>query len=161
MDRFALRLILALTAFFGLALAAHAEQILQETPLVQGALATATPFSVTGPGMVTVTLSDIVWPDRLASLTIAATTPNAVLASLSGPGTVSFKVTGAGVYDAVVGAVAGSSSFLNLGWYSLNIDFAPAVPLPQSAWLLLSALAALWLAVRRTPVTARIATRPR
>src|SRR5215470_4587795 len=99
-------------------LPAHAdEMLLQSTPLVVGSLASVTAFAVSGPGTVTVTLSDLGWPDKLASLTFAATTPTGVLTTLSGAGQTSFKVTSAGVYDAVVGAVAGPG-FLDLGWYS-------------------------------------------
>lgn len=128
----------------------HAEQILLvATPLVQGSLASATPFTVPGAGTVTAILSDLDWPAKLASLTFAATTPTSVLASLNGPGQVSFKVSSPGVYSAVVGAVASPTSFLDLGWYSLTIDFAPAVPLPASAWLLLSGLASLGVTTLR------------
>jgi hypothetical protein len=128
----------------------HAEQILlATTPLVQGSLASATPFSVPGAGTVTATLVDLGWPAKLASLTFAATTPTSVLATLPGPGQVSFNTSAPGVYSAVVGAVASPSGFLDLGWYSLTIGFAPSVALPPSAWLLLSGLGALALALRR------------
>jgi hypothetical protein len=128
----------------------HAEQILLvATPLVQGSLASATPFSVPGAGTVTATLTDLAWPAKLASLTFAATTPTSVLASLPGPGQVSFNTSAQGIYSAVVGAVASPSGFLDLGWYSLTIGFAPAVPLPASAWLLLSGLAGLGVALLR------------
>lgn len=130
----------------------HAEILLVSTPLVQGSLASATPFSVPGAGTVTAILSDLDWPARLASLTFAATTPTSVLASLNGPGQVSFNVSGPGVYSAVVGAVASPTSFLGLGWYSMTVDFAPAVPLPASVWLLLSGLGCL-AAARRSKGT--------
>ncbi len=133
---------------------ARADQVLLEaTPLVQGSLASVTSLDVSGPGTVTVTLSDLGWPDKLASLTFAATTPTGVLATLSGAGRISFTVSTAGIYDAVVGAVA-SPGFLGLGWYSLCITFAPSVPLPGGGWLLLSALAAcalLWRGRRELP----------
>jgi hypothetical protein len=104
---------------------------------------------VPGAGAVTAILSDLDWPAKLASLTFAATTPTSVLASLNGPGEVSFNVSGPGVYSAVVGAVASPTSFLNLGWYSMTIEFAPAVPLPASAWLLLSGLVSLGVTLLR------------
>ncbi len=129
--------------------AAAEEVLLETTPLVQGSLATVTPFDVTSPGTVTVILADLAWPEKLASLTFAATTPNAVLATLGGPGEVSFKVSKPGIYDAVVGAIA-SPGFLDLGWYSMTVEFAPAaVPLPAGAWLLLSGLGALVCTLRR------------
>jgi hypothetical protein len=125
----------------------RAEQLLVSTPLVVGSLASDTAFSVSGAGTVTVILSDLGWPDKLANLTFAATTPSAVLANMTGTGEISFQVSGAGIYNAVVGAVA-SPGFLDLGWYSMTIDFAPAVPLPASGLLLGSALGALALAWR-------------
>ena len=141
---------------------ARADQLLlQATPLVQGSLASVTAFAVSGPGTVTVTLSDLGWPDKLASLTFAATTPTGVLATMTGAGRISFTVSTAGIYDAVVGAVA-SPGFLSLGWYSLGISFAPAaVPLPGAGWLLLSALAAgALLGRRRSHPLAAPAPRP-
>ena len=138
----------------GWSVAGHTEQILAVTPLVHGSLATVTPFSLPGAGTVTVVLADLDWPQKLASLTFAATTPTAVLANLSGPGTTSFKVGSSGTYDAVVDAVASPQSFLDLGWYSMTIDFTPAVPLPSTALLTLSGLCALAVARgRKTAVT--------
>lgn len=130
--------------------AARAEQLLAVSPLVHGSLASATPFEVPAAGTVTVILTDLNWPQKLASLSFAATTPTAVLAGLAGPGVTSFTTSSAGVYDAVVDAVASPQSFLNLGWYSLRIDFAAAVPLPPTAWLILSGIACLALAGLRT-----------
>jgi hypothetical protein len=138
----------------------HADQTLLATsPVVQGSLASATPFSVPGAGTVTAILTDLDWPTKLASLTFAATTPTSVLASLPGAGQVSFTTSGAGVYSAVVGAVASPSGLLDLGWYSLTIGFAPAVPLPASAWLLLSGLGALAVTLHRRH--ARLVVPPR
>ncbi len=125
-------------------LAGHAETLLVSTPLVQGSLATATAFSVPGAGVVTITLADLDWPTKLASLSFAATTPTAVLASLAGPGQTSFTTSAAGIYSAVVDAVASPSGLLDLGWFSLTINYTSSVPLPASVWLLLSSLG--WLA---------------
>lgn len=130
-------------------IAGHAEQLLAVSPLVHGSLATATPFTIPGAGTVTVKLTDLNWPTKLASLTFAATTPTAVVASLASAGQTSFQVGSSGVYDAVVDAVASPQSFLNLGWYSLTIDFTAAVPLPPTALLMLSGLLCLALAALR------------
>jgi hypothetical protein len=153
------RTTVALLTLAGLwSMTGHAEQILLvATPLVQGSLASATAFSVPGAGTVTATLTDLSWPDKLASLTFAATTPTSVLASLPGQGQISFNTSAQGIYSAVVGAVASPSGFLDLGWYSLSIGFAPAVPLPATGWLLLSGLGALAVTLRqrrRLPVVA-------
>jgi hypothetical protein len=145
------RTTVALLSLAGLwSMTGHAEQILlMATPLVQGSLASATAFSVPGAGTVTATLTDLAWPAKLASLTFAATTPTSVLASLPGSGQISFNTSAQGIYSAVVGAVASPSGFLDLGWYSLSIGFAPAVPLPASGWLLLSGLGAVAVTWRR------------
>jgi len=129
-----------------------AEVIYESSPVVDGRLVTSTTFSVPGAGTVTAVLSDMGWPEPLASLTFAATTPSTVLASMSGAGDISFKVGGPGIYSAVVGAVASPNSLLDLGWYSMTIAFTPAVPLPGSAWLLLCGLGALALTLRRVRV---------
>ena len=133
--------------------AARAEQLLVTTPLVDGSLASVTNFQISGPGTVTVSLTDLDWTDRLASLTFAATDASGVVATMSGPGQVSFKVSSPGMYSAVVGAVASGSGFLDLGWYSMTVNFAPAaaVPLPPSAWLLVSCLLLLGVALRTRP----------
>ena len=142
--------LLALAALWSVP--SHADQVLLETsPLVQGFLASATPFTVSAPGTVTVTLTDLDWTQKLASLTFAVTTPGSVLDSMSAAGQSSFTVSTAGVYSAVVGALAAPASpgSLAIGWYSLNISFAPAVPLPASSWLLLSGVIGL-IALRFT-----------
>lgn len=135
--------VLALGLLLALAgAAAEAEELLVSTPLVDGSLATVSNFQITGPGTVTVSLTDLAWPDKLASLTFAATTSSGVVASMSGPGQISFNVSSPGMYSAVVGAVAGAG-FLDLGWYSMIVNFTPAtsaVPLPGSVWLLVSGL---------------------
>jgi hypothetical protein len=118
----------------------RADVLYAATPLVVGSLASVTDFTVSGPGTVTVTLTDLGFTERLASLTFAATTPTGVITSMSGPGQISFAVTTPGIYSAVIGALAQGAGPLALGWYSVTIGFAPAVPLPGTLALLLSAL---------------------
>lgn len=126
--------------------AGHAESLLViQGELVQGQLALAQPFTVPGAGTVNVTLTDLGWPAPLASLTFSATTPTAVMASLPSAGQTSFTVGGTGVYDAVIDAVASPQALLNLGEFSLNVDFTAAVPLPAASLLMLSGLGCLAL----------------
>lgn len=141
----------ALLALTGLSSAAsHAETLLViPGQLVQGQLALAQPFTVPGAGTVSVRLSDLNWPAALASLTFAATTPTAVVASLPGAGQTSFTVGNAGLYDAVVDAVASPQALLNLGEFSLTVDFTAAVPLPATSLLMLSGLVCLALFLLR------------
>jgi hypothetical protein len=148
---------LALTLAFAVATltgaAARADQLLVTTPLVVGSLSSVSNFQISGPGTVTVSLTDLGWTDRLASLTFAATNASGVVASMTGPGQISFNVSSPGMYSTVVGAVASTAGFLDLGWYSMTVNFAPAaaVPLPASALLLLSCLLLLGVALRTRP----------
>ena len=137
----------ALLALAGLSSAAsHAETLLViPGQVVQGQLALAQPFTVPGAGTVSVTLTDLNWPAALASLTFAATTPTAVVASLSGAGQTSFTVGSTGLYDAVVDAVASPQALLNLGEFSLTVNFTAAVPLPPTSLLMLSGFGCLAL----------------
>jgi hypothetical protein len=128
--------------------AGHAVQLLVDSPIVYGSLASAKPFSVPGAGTVTVTLSDLGFTAKLASLTFSATTSTAVVTSLPSAGQTSFTVGAAGLYAAVVDAVATPTGSLDLGQYSLVIGFTAAVPLPPAALLMLSGLGCLALLTR-------------
>ena len=131
----------------------HAESVLlSDTTLVSGSESGVFAFQTPGPGTLSVTLTDVDWPQTLSSLSFMATTGNQVLASWSDTAsqsamTLSFQVTG-GHYFADVLATAGGA--LDLGVYSLCIKYTPTapVPLPQSAVLLLAGLAAV-VAIRR------------
>lgn len=148
-----LALALVLTVASLTSAVARADQLLVTTPLVVGSLSSVSNFQISGPGTVTVSLTDLGWTERLASLTFAATDAAGVVATMSGPGQISFNVSSPGMYSAVVGAVASSSGFLDLGWYSMTVNFAPAaaVPLPASGWLLLSCVLLLGAALRAVP----------
>jgi hypothetical protein len=121
-------------------------QVLADTTLVSGSSSNVFSFQASGPGVATVQLTNIAWPQNLTSLSFLATTPGEVLSQWSDPPvtgtttqTLSFAVPNSGTYFADVMATAGGP--LDLGVYSLSISFTPnAVPLPASGRLLLAGL---------------------
>jgi hypothetical protein len=122
-------------------------QVLADTTLVSGSSSEVFSFQASGPGMATVELTNVAWPQNLSSLSFLATAPGEILGQWSNPPasggtttqTMSFMVPTAGTYFADVMATAGGP--LDLGVYSLSISFSPsAVPLPPSGRLLLGAL---------------------
>jgi len=131
-----------------LATAARAEAVLiSDTSLVSGTQSSVFSFQTSGPGTVSVQLTNLGWPQALSSLSFVATTANRVLASWSdpssqsGPTSLTFQVSSPGSYFADVMATAGGP--LDLGLYSLLVKFCPVaspVPLPPSGWLLLLGL---------------------
>lgn len=122
-------------------------QVVADTTLVSGSSSNVFSFQASGPGVATVQLTNIAWPQNLSSLSFMATTPGSVLTQWADPPangtttqTLSFVVPTGGTYFADVTATAGGP--LDLGLYSLSISFTPsAVPLPPSGRLLLGALA--------------------
>ena len=132
--------------------AARADMVLLgDTTLVSGQRASVYSFSAPTAGTVTVQLTNLAWPEALSNLSFLATTGSQVLSSWSaasppaGPSTqtMTFQVSGSGTYFADVMATAGGP--LDLGLYSLSLNFAPAgsVPLPSSGGLLAVALVLL------------------
>lgn len=101
-------------------------------------------FNLTGPGTLTVTLSNIAWPQQLASLNFMLSSANGMMGPEMSAGTNSFHVAAGGnVFAQWFGTAQGP---LNAGVFSLKIDFSPSatpVPLPTSVVLLLSGLALL------------------
>jgi hypothetical protein len=101
-------------------------------------------FNLTAPGTLTVTLSNVAWPQQLASLNFLLSSANGTMGPEMGAGTYTFAVlAGGNVFAQWFGTAQGP---LNAGVYSLKIDFAPSavpVPLPTSVVLLMSGLALL------------------
>ena len=110
-------------------------------------------FSVSGPGTVTLTLTDLHWPTALAQMSyLVATTTGTVLGLGSGFGTETFQVSGPATLYAVTYGQAAPLPGLAFGYgsYGVSASFqAQAVPLPPSAVLLASAAAFLWVRSRR------------
>jgi hypothetical protein len=119
---------------------------------VEGTQSFAQMFNLTGPGTLTVTLSNVAFPQPLANLDFLLSSANGAMGPEmnSGTGTYSFAIAAGGnVFAQWFGTAQGP---LNAGVYSLNIDFVPSgstVPLPASVFLLLSGLLLVWLARRR------------
>jgi hypothetical protein len=121
--------------------------LLAQTTLVSGTQSTTDSFVAPSDGTVTVQLSNLDWPERLSSLSFAASTATHVMSAWSwsalSADAESFEV-GAGTYFAHVTSQA--TGALNLGLYSLRITFspsAPPVPLPPSDWMLVAGVLAL------------------
>jgi hypothetical protein len=120
---------------------ADASMLVSETSLVTGTESSTYSFDAPGPGTLTVQLSNLDWPQSLSTLSFAATTANQVMGqwSTATSQTQSYQIGTSGLYFADIMATAGGP--LDLGLYSLSIDFTPAgspVPLPPSGWLLIA-----------------------
>jgi hypothetical protein len=141
----------ALGAGLSAAPAVHADQILiAQTSMISGTVSTVDSFTAPGTGTVTIQLANIPWPAALSSLSFFASSATQVVASGTVPppngpisGTIldSFQVT-PGTYFAHITGTAAPGSF-DLGLYSMQVSFAPAVPLPATAWLLVGGLVML------------------
>lgn len=146
---------------------ASADTILAtETNLVSGTQSMVQAFTVPTAGTVTVTLTNIAWPQALTALNFVASTSSQVLTSWDAlaSGSETFSVSGAGTYYAHVTGTAGGP--LALGLYSMTLSFVSAVapvPLPAGSGLLLGGLVMLLgaAALRRPngqrPLTAGLA----
>ncbi|MEZ5500746.1 MAG: hypothetical protein R3E77_15135 [Steroidobacteraceae bacterium] len=128
------------------------------TSLVTGSTLSIIGFDVPAAGTVTVALTEMSWPDRLAELSFAATTATTTLGQLAQAGTTSIAVSGPMALFAIVHSVAQGA--LNAGLYSLRITFTPAgitpVPLPPALGLLILAASMLLLAARQKDGTRSI-----
>jgi hypothetical protein len=134
--------------------------LVNDTSLVTGTQSSVFSFQTPGAGTVVAQVTNVDWPQALSSLSFVAGSAGKIMSSWSDPSsqasaTLSFDVSGPGMYFADIIATAGGS--LDLGVYSLYIKFVPAtspVPLPSAGWLLLGAivtLLALWRLVPRPP----------
>jgi hypothetical protein len=110
-------------------------------------------FVLTGPGTLTLTLTDLRWPTSIQEMTfLVATTTGTIIGQGSGFGSESFQIAGPGTVYAVTYGQAAPLPGLSFGYgsYGVSATFqAQAVPLPTSAALLLSGLGILWIAFRR------------
>ncbi len=129
--------------------ASAGEVLYDNVGFLQGQQSFSESFQLSGPGTLTVTLSNIAWPQPLASLNMTVSTPSGLLGPEMGAGTDIFKIGGPEtVYTQWFGAAQGP---LGLGVYGVKVNWAP-VPLPTSIAFLLSGLALLaWHRRARRP----------
>jgi len=124
--------------------AGASEVIYDGTGFIRGQQSGMESFSVSGPGTLTVALTNVAWPEQLGSLNMVVRTAGGVLGPEMSAGTESFALTGGEVFAQWFGAAQGP---LDVGVYGLKIEFQPSgvlpVPLPTSVVLLASGLALL------------------
>jgi hypothetical protein len=119
-------------------------RLAETSVLVSGSHTTLDSFLVPYAGMLTISLSDLAWPNSFAVLSLALTDSHATLGRLTAPGVLNFDVSTPGQFFAFVFGQAQGP--LNIGLYSLNVSLTPAVaavPLPAAVWLLFSGIAGL------------------
>jgi hypothetical protein len=137
--------------------AVQAETVLYDgISLFQGQQAFTDSFTLSTPGTLTMTLSNIPWLDQVSDLTGFLSTSSGVVGTTIGAGTESLSL-GPGTYSAHwFGDAQGT---YNLGVVGMSIEFQPTwttpVSLPGSLLLMLSGLGLLfgWQG-RRNPVLA-------
>lgn len=117
--------------------------LLDESGFLQGQESFTKSFDITGPGVLTVTMSNISWPEKLSSLNFLLSAASGLLGPSMGEGSQQFEITGGRIYAQWFGQAQGP---LNVGVYGMKIEFTPnaaAVPLPTSLALLMSGLGLL------------------
>jgi len=121
---------------------AKADEVLFDSAgFIEGTQSFDQSFDLTTPGTLTITLTNVAWPQQLASLNLLVSSTNATLGPQMGTGTESFAVAPGDVFAQWFGTAQGP---LNTGVYSVKIAFVPSpVPLPTSVALLLSGLGLL------------------
>jgi len=138
---------------------AHADPVgngvlTQASVLVSGNHSSVYSVDVNGPGVLTVRLENIAWPERLSQLDCSIYSTDGLLHSLDGGG--EWKLETTGPMSFYTSVLAGAGGQLKLGLYSLKVTFqagASLVPVPAAVWLLGSVLGMFglrraWPAVR-------------
>ncbi len=122
---------------------ASAEMLYDGSGFLRGTQSFSDSFYLSSPGTLTVSLTNVAWPQQLSSLKLLVDSTSGMLksgdASIS-PFSSSFSVSAGDVFAQWFGTAQGT---LDTGVYSLNISFQPAgspVPLPTSIALFLSGL---------------------
>lgn len=131
--------------------AGASEVLYDSVGFIQGQQSGMESFNVSGPGTLTVELTNIAWPVSLGSLNATISSPQfGLLGPEMGAGTQTFQLTGGGeIFAQWFGNAQGP---LDTGVYAMKIEFTPsvaAVPLPTSLALLISGLGLLAWQLRR------------
>jgi hypothetical protein len=139
---------MALTLTLALVPVARADEVLlAQTTFFSGSESQTVSIDVPSAGVLEVTLTDLAWPDRLASLSFSLSQGAGLLTPAPGSPML-FTITGAEALFGHITAVGGSLGIPGLpdfGLYSLDVSFTPAqaVPLPASVELLAAGLLGL------------------
>jgi hypothetical protein len=147
-------------ALAGYRSASASEVLYDRTGFVSGQQSFVLPMDLSGPGTLTITLSNVAWPEQLANLNLLLGTASGMMGTEMGAGTETFHIaTGGRVFAQWFATAQGP---LSLGLYSLDVRFQPSaatVPLPASLGLLASALAVLiWRRRPRAPASGETAS---
>lgn len=145
---------LLLTAWMVPGRAAHADMVVFDSmSLFQGQQAFTQTFSVTTPGTLNVTVTDIPWLDAVADLSFFLSSPKGTVGhTLNGGGSELISLA-PGRYTA--NWFGNAQGPYDLGVVGVNIDFHPngtAVGIPASVFLMLSGLGLLFAWPRIAPV---------
>lgn len=126
---------------------APAEVIYDGAGFMRGTQSFSDSFNLSSAGTLTVTLTNVAWPQSLASLQLIVESTSGVLKSgdaTTSPFTSSFSVNAGDVFAQWFGTAQGA---LDRGVYAINISFEPTggnpVPLPTSIALFLSGIGLL------------------
>jgi hypothetical protein len=145
---------LVFTAWLAPGKAAHADMVVYDgMSILQGQQAFSDSFSVSAPGMLTVTVSNVPWLDAVTNLSFFMSSPKGTVGTMmSGAGTESISLSSPGTYSA--NWFGNAQGLYDLGVVGVNVEFRPngaVVPLPVSILLMLSGLGLLFAWPRIAP----------
>lgn len=141
--------------------ASRADTVLYDaSSFVEGQQSFTQTFDITGPGTLTVSITDIPWFDIVSDLNCFLSTAKGLIdPTANGGAGESFSVGGGPIYAHWFGSALG---IYDLGVIGVKISFQPTaipVPLPASLVLLLSGLGVL-LGWQRRPIPPAVAVAP-
>jgi hypothetical protein len=155
---FAASALLALSIWLTPFAASRADTVLYDAgSFVEGQQSFTQSFNISGPGTLTVSITDIAWLDIVSDLNCFLSTASGLInptANGSGNGSETFSVGSGPIYAHWFGSAQG---VYDLGVIGVKITFQPAgipVPLPASLVLLMSGLGVLFGWQRRARPTA-------
>ena len=104
--------------------AGAAEVMYDGAGFIRGQQAGMESFNVSGPGTLTVQLTNVAWPVALGSLNAVISSASGLLGPEMGEGTQSFQLmTGGEIFAQWFGTAQGP---LDAGMFTMNIDFKPS-----------------------------------